>query len=349
MRKVYFLLRGDDTFECWNHKENSIDLTEHDEIFFTLDAAKSHLRTNYSPDEFPIFFALSISIPEKTEIIKKKGVHHLLPDTYSVLYSRELKLFEHPPLPSLMSKPFCNSQAMENNVCELEHFDGLIYIYKGVPHVAIKHTRTCYVNAPWCLVSIGTIPTPKREVIIFNPRSEVLAAMYKRLVDKLPSRGLEAFFVTVRAQLISLFSKSSVEALDKLTASWCGQKVKLKGGKRCPVIPLEYFIRKGIGVCRHIALILAYMYDKASIDGIIPRGNIHVHRDTTKGAGHTWCVFVMDDYVYVIDIIKNINTELSDANIPTLIKHYGRAAVTRMFEYYAPEEEENTHNFSFNV
>lgn len=62
--------------------------------------------------------------------------------------------------------------------------------------------------------------------------------------------------------------------------------------KEAPFIPIEYFIHKKHGVCRHHAIVTAYLIDRLIRENKMPlRGNIHVVRGELPQAPHAWVVF----------------------------------------------------------
>ncbi|MEI7603754.1 MAG: hypothetical protein WCJ19_01925 [bacterium] len=67
-------------------------------------------------------------------------------------------------------------------------------------------------------------------------------------------------------------------------------------------IDLSFFMNEGVGVCRHMALLSAWLIEKLITEGKI-KGNISVDRNYIEGrGGHAWARFTSDaGQVFIID------------------------------------------------
>lgn len=71
-------------------------------------------------------------------------------------------------------------------------------------------------------------------------------------------------------------------------------------------VSLDVFIKKGIGVCKHLALTSAVLLEKFKKDGL--KGDISVDRNYIEGkGGHAWCRFTdPKGQVYIIDVMQGV-------------------------------------------
>src|SRR6185295_5374984 len=115
------------------------------------------------------------------------------------------------------------------------------------------------------------------EVLLRDPaRTEHLDAHYEKLLGVLAaSHRLQLLTTLKMLKLVSAYVRKKIfppsvdgqteahtEELIKSYAADLRNTVFNKKGHPCTTIPLDYFIEKGIGVCRHHALTTAYLLDR---------------------------------------------------------------------------------------
>ncbi|MBS0655036.1 MAG: hypothetical protein JSR46_04605 [Verrucomicrobia bacterium] len=106
-------------------------------------------------------------------------------------------------------------------------------------------------------------------------------------------------------------------------------------GTKVPCIPIDRFISKGRGVCRHHSIVTAYI-----LDGLTKQrppylsGAVQIVRDTLKsGSGHSWAAFVNNSRKVHTDTLLRIVSDISDpGNRKMLESHYGADVVERMVQ-----------------
>lgn len=80
-----------------------------------------------------------------------------------------------------------------------------------------------------------------------------------------------------------------------------------------PVVPLNLFVKKGMGVCKHRALLVGYLLERMVKEGKL-KGRISVDRNTTDDGGHAWVryrtpppgnkVFIVDPSLNFVGSLK---------------------------------------------
>lgn len=80
-------------------------------------------------------------------------------------------------------------------------------------------------------------------------------------------------------------------------------------------IPLNLFIKKGVGVCRHRALLAGYLLERMVNYGQI-FGSVSIDRNTIKGkGGHAWVRFTDGKDIIIIDPSLGYVGKLQDASV----------------------------------
>lgn len=192
----------------------------------------------------------------------------------------------------------------------------------------LDETVTDYSNHP--IISVGAL---EREQITLNPKSRFLHEKYlalkawiedpqSKLVSKEPSETKDNAETIAPEQVIlnktlqfvrAMFdeAKSTEEEIKKIVAAHKGEKNGVS-----PVIPVDEFVKLGIGVCRHRTVVLAYLLNQLILDHILPPGNILYHRDEIpmdigfghysrhENVAHTWLFYrpeTMHFDAYLVD------------------------------------------------
>lgn len=107
-------------------------------------------------------------------------------------------------------------------------------------------------------------------------------------------------------------------------------------GTEIACIPIDAFISKGLGVCRHHALVIAYILDglkKHLAEKHNFTGTVQIIRDDVIGGAHAWVTYVNKEKKMHIDSLWNVITDFSNARgRKTLEEAYGKEAIERQFK-----------------
>ena len=154
-----------------------------------------------------------------------------------------------------------------------------------------------------------------REVILLDPKnSPALEAKYEILRQQLdtlarsqnvplaPEQVLKHIMTFVRVNVFpSCRDHDLVENTDKLVnKARVDKKHELtenrdNPGLPIPLMPIDDFINAGLGVCRHHALVTAYLMDRLTKEPVgkpYLEGTIQHMRDNVPGGAHVWTTFI---------------------------------------------------------
>lgn len=183
-------------------------------------------------------------------------------------------------------------------------------IINGEPYLIIDDTPyrildsgvTEFDNRDKPLVSVGA--RLSRELIILDPSSKYLQSIYSKLkfgVENLNEEDQDIqtilnFTINFVRNFLRPDSGKLKEKVNELRGdpnnymkSDDGKPIKYKGN---PAILLDTFIRERVGVCRHHALLAAYLIHNLVLDGLLPPGHVFSHRDTVESGGaHVWTIY----------------------------------------------------------
>ncbi|MBT4824613.1 hypothetical protein HN695_05895 [Candidatus Woesearchaeota archaeon] len=126
---------------------------------------------------------------------------------------------------------------------------------------------------------------PREAILVLN-NAELIVKAYEEVKKEISSkigaynyRGLipSAIFNTVKSKLRydEIATKQFVEGF-------------VTEDKKEPVIPLDQFINEGYGVCRHMGLFCAVLFEKFIDEGILV-GDVSVDRNSIGIMAHAWC------------------------------------------------------------
>lgn len=216
------------------------------------------------------------------------------------------------------------------------------------------------------LVSIGAVSGSNvinRELITLDPSSVYLIDMYAALKQYLikwrspdqtalsTRQVLEQIMMFIRTRLGSYKNEEGIVKCDVLINEWSIRKnkedatlfAKTIDGVSAPIIPVDEFIKKQACVCRHHALITAYLLQKSAIDGLVRDGEIHINRDNIvrpdRTSGHSWVVFKTKYNVYVVDTMWNKKPYDLEKEQKKLILFYKEFALNNMTSRYLKKQE----------
>lgn len=149
---------------------------------------------------------------------------------------------------------------------------------------------------------------PREAVIVEFERSRHIKALYGTIVGKI-SKGKHS-----DDHILNLVMDEVIKALplDKGKNSEAIVETYLKRHKLWSdgEVSLDVFVQKGIGVCRHYALLIAVLLERLVRDGLL-NGSVSVDRNETETEGHAWCRFISErgkdrDIVKVLDGARDI-------------------------------------------
>lgn len=138
-----------------------------------------------------------------------------------------------------------------------------------------------------------------REIILLDPaNSPRLNAHFTKLRSKLKpgmstEKVLEALKEYVRKEIFPNGSESEISVMVE-KARQTHQTTKHKDNNiPIPLIPIDHFIEKKIGVCRHHALVTAYMLDRLLTEkNPLIEGTVQHMRGNTHIGAHVWVTFI---------------------------------------------------------
>lgn len=149
------------------------------------------------------------------------------------------------------------------------------------------------------LVSIGA---GDREWIVLSQQSKVLDTHYQTLkkimIEELGN--LEA-----KLDALKKFVRSILTISDNDVDKFCSNQQHMTF-QDMPIINLDEFIKRSLGVCRHHGLFTAYLLNRLMKDKLIPKGEIMHCRDDIPRGAHVWVLYQpkeMVDDAYLIDTL----------------------------------------------
>jgi hypothetical protein len=173
----------------------------------------------------------------------------------------------------------------------------------NVPHISTKPVISC-----------GS--TINRELTVLDPENSALLNKHYKHINKLLCRlkreTKNGFTEKMVVDLVSSYTNqiifprnsNSIQNVENIITNWTGKTIAFSNGiseRQIPVIPIDEFIKKKIGVCRHHALVVCYILDRLTkeseqdrfIYGIVQhmRDNLPKTERHPEGA-HIWATFM---------------------------------------------------------
>ena len=208
----------------------------------------------------------------------------------------------------------------------------------------LKVDGVVYTPATGGLLSLSQSPVVScgsgsgREVIVLNPKnSPLLNAHYNHIVAFLRSQAghlTEREILTYVKNYIRnyMLFRSTEPSLERMTAQLVGDFKRERPAEsldyeesscypghgnvtvKVPFIPIDHFIEKGIGVCRHHALIAAYIFDRLTYeDPPLLKGAVQHMRDNIFRGAHVWVTFVSESgSKWLVDTLWDTLEDFSD-------------------------------------
>lgn len=171
-------------------------------------------------------------------------------------------------------------------------------------------------SQPIVSIGAGAIDSKREYTLMDAKNSEILAEKYALLKDKLDRKlsksrligknflsASEVFEIAIN-HMRSIFNNDNEAIVDRFISKWSKQKMHLKnkndyfardklGNLNAPLIPIDDFVKAGIGICRHHAMVLAYFLNQLSKEGkyLPTEGRVYHIREDVIGGGHAWTAF----------------------------------------------------------
>jgi hypothetical protein len=243
-------------------------------------------------------------------------------------------------------KSFEMFQQLDNHLLLNYDAEEEILRHRGIDYCVLKGAEKDFSQTP--IICIGSSPLG-REFISLNPfDSPLLDQKYRELLISFPETNPLRHLLHFVEEEVFDCALSTEETVSVLIDHWAHSSERDRSDfaetaseALHPVIPLDFFIEKKIGVCRHHALITAYFLDRLSKEGKIPSGTSYYVRDvihtSSMYGGHAWNLYLFDDSteVWHLDaywgVLKNL-TLIED--LKYLYKAYSRRVIDRERERF---------------
>lgn len=169
---------------------------------------------------------------------------------------------------------------------------------------------------------VCTVDYEKSTVIqnVYGKLKEKIEKIHEDFSSKkdLDLKGLEEIvLLTIQQEIIDTFDKTDdsnettiVEAAKEKSTDYV-----TIDGQKIPLISLDVFIEKRIGICRHRAMLFSVLASRLKKDGLL-LGEVRMVRDIVKGGAHAWNLYCSP--ITELDpknpgIVKKPNIYLCDA------------------------------------
>jgi hypothetical protein len=205
------------------------------------------------------------------------------------------------------------------------------------------------------IVSIGENPLI-REIICLDPQNApTLEGRYQELLSLLeneslaskPERLSQKKVLEIISDFVSkkLFNVAGCYGwkLDDFIKQWIidhshesSAFTSAKDGQKIPVIPLDDFAAKGIGMCRQTSFATAFylhrILSSPDLQNLLPPGKVYHVRDHVLKGGHSWNLYIPDDrsFCWHIDPFWEVIADLNDPDEKKVLYiGYGETCIER--------------------
>ncbi|KTD70797.1 hypothetical protein [Legionella tucsonensis] len=199
---------------------------------------------------------------------------------------------------------------MDRTKLAFQHHYNRIKMFHGGPCIKYQDSYSPVVtrdvrNFNQRVFSIGS--SSNREMILLDPEAESLKKLYTELRQNIKK---DATTLEILQEISKLTQKTFPISHQVLLKEFVEKH--LKEGN--PVISLDEFMQAGMGVCRHHALLNAYLMSRLVEDGILQGEVIHQRHSFPKEGVHTWNLFrdTKDGTLYSLDSLWKNVTSLAD-------------------------------------
>lgn len=232
---------------------------------------------------------------------------------------------------------------MKDHLKNFNNYDSTNQILpiNGIDHQVVSSATTQFADNLLPLVSCGA--SKSREFVLFDPKnSPILQRRYRKLFKILDAHIQQTKSRLSPEDLLSLtmsYMKSSVFPSSRHLDS--KMKKLLDTAKRDDdaqqYLPIDLFLDKKLGVCRHHALVAAYFLDRFiqhHPEKCTFIGKVQVMRDDIKGGAHAWLTLVCSgDKTFCFDSLNGIQGNLANKEFHEMLsKDFGSPAVKHQGE-----------------
>ncbi len=129
-----------------------------------------------------------------------------------------------------------------------------------------------------------------REAILFDPsEAPRFDAAYQALVRQLPENADEREILATACEYVH----DRLFEIDQCTP----EAIEARQGEQ---YPLDYFLEKKIGICRHFALTTTLLVDRLIKDEILIGTTLFIREETPQGR-HAWTLFLSEKCAWHLD------------------------------------------------
>lgn len=189
------------------------------------------------------------------------------------------------------------------SICSKKFLDGLT---SHLHQALIKVGDVSYVPVSGCTQDFSIHPvasagsSPNREILLLDPKNtSLLDQHYSKLRQKLKKEMTTRDILFTVGEYVrrDVFPRNYVREVMEMIE---GAKFKYPTtthrdhpAKKIPIIPIDKFIERRLGVCRHHVLVLSYMIDRLlhETNPLISGTVQHIRGNIPEGA-HVWITFI---------------------------------------------------------
>lgn len=203
---------------------------------------------------------------------------------------------------------------------------------------------------------VGASLQTTREILLLNPNSEKLIALYSQLRKYLRKHFieseesmLEAVVIFIRQLLHTPEKKNIPDKINEFLHVWL-EKYQDDFSKittttddiKIPIVPIEEFIENKFCFCRHYSLLTAFLLSKLTEDNLL-NGEVFHQRSDLKIGPHSWVIVRTEvnhqQLIYIVDTTSWEKIYELKTHRLLLIRVYGKEVVDAMVEKYANKPE----------
>ncbi len=215
-------------------------------------------------------------------------------------------------------------------------------IKKQLPGYAILPHETCVLQEGRSVLSVSYKPD-NRAIILLDRGSLSLKSIITQCFSSslyFDDLSVLNFIVSFVNKKFSIKDNLKTIALEK---QWLGDdrhQIELNG-KKVAVIPLDYFVQHQTGVCRHLALLTAYIVDSFIQNKFLNGRSYYFRVETKVGIPHATIVFInAQNQLFYVDATKDSVIETSHqqllAGYKKLSKVCGCETIKAVIDKYDP-------------
>lgn len=179
---------------------------------------------------------------------------------------------------------------------------------------------------------------------VLNINSEFLNARYSELKQQLEALqrpfSLPQILQSVIGFVRNEFSDRNAHLVARVDEFSQQSSTQFETYLNFPLVMLEQFIKKKLGVCRHHALYLFYLLHRLKSDGLIPEGRINFYsaRVSEGSRAHAWISYhnsITDDLFFIDSLNETRAYNLRNpTDRDTLTAKWGPVAITECIQRY---------------